>query len=813
MLYYGKLRGMFLRLLTVIGLVIVAVIPVRSWASAQKASTPAWVIRSLYTSEYGVSDPKGLAFSSEENTFFVLDGSANATLIEMGADPAGTRALSTVQDDPLNAAFDARTNSLFVFNRGTSELARVQADGKGSPTHFAVNALGVANPQGIAFGPEDGHLFVLDAENAQIVSVAPHSTRGFDVIEALRSNNVRRISLKKLGSGLRGIAYNPVNGHMYVSDPGRKKLHELTESGELVSSFDLAALEISNPSAMTFAPSVDNTDDPGTYDLFILDSGTTSRQADSGGKIVEISFQAPAALPPGTTLLPSTLVQIIDTSNASWNPSSPDPAGIDYFPLTGRLLISDSEVDEMRPYYAGANVFETTTSGSLEKTCDTTSFTGEPTGVAINPNNNHIFFAADYQDKLFEVSLGPDGIYCTADDTFTTTSLGTAYGVTDAEDVAYGNNTIFIAGGDDAEVFRIPLGPDGVAGGGDDGPMTHWDTAAMGFSDTEAIGFNQNAGTLFIASTRRPDRYLGETTTSGTLLRAYDLSFMPDEGNIRSDVTYAPSSQNPSVKNIYIVSRGVDNDDNRYENDGKIWEISIGSPPGGPTPTPTHTPTQTSTPTATQTATPTTPPSNLPGKASLITPSGTISSFSPAYTWNKVNAATWYYLWISKINGDGSVTTVHNKWYESSVVCGSSTCSITPAVTLGSGNYRWWIQTWNSFGYGPWSDAMNFSTPPLDAATLISPSGNILSTTPNYTWNKVTVSTWYYLWISRVNGDGSLTTVHTQWYESSVVCGSSTCSITPAVTLGSGNYRWWIQTWNTGSYGPWSGPTNFTVLP
>src|SRR5688572_27554304 len=104
MSYFHKLRGASLRLMMVIGLMIVSVIPVRSWASAQSASAPLRVVRSLYIREYGVNDPKGLAFSSEANTFFVLDGSTNVTLITMGEDPAGIRAVSEVQSDPLNAA-------------------------------------------------------------------------------------------------------------------------------------------------------------------------------------------------------------------------------------------------------------------------------------------------------------------------------------------------------------------------------------------------------------------------------------------------------------------------------------------------------------------------------------------------------------------------------------------------------------------------------------------------------------------------------------------------------------------------------------
>ena len=133
---------------------------------------------------------------------------------------------------------------------------------------------------------------------------------------------------------------------------------------------------------------------------------------------------------------------------------------MDYWPLTGRLLISDSEVEEMPSYFHGKNVYQSTTSGTLVSTCSTTSFSNEPTGVAINPNNNHIFFSDDNgsNDKVFEVSLGADGQYCTADDTVTITNVASLYGASDAEDVAYGNNTLFIAGGVDAEVYRIPLG-------------------------------------------------------------------------------------------------------------------------------------------------------------------------------------------------------------------------------------------------------------------------------------------------------------------------------------------------------------------
>jgi len=101
-----------------------------------------------------------------------------------------------------------------------------------------------------------------------------------------------------------------------------------------------------------------------------------------------------------------------------------------------------------------------------------------------------------------------------------------------------------------------------------------------------------------------------------------------------------------------------------------------------------------------------------PGVATLVSPSGITINTTPTYTWNTVAGATWYYLWVSKVNDDGSLTTVHTKWYDASLVCTGPTCSITPAgVTLSPGNYRWWIQTWNDAGYGPWSTKMDFSVP------------------------------------------------------------------------------------------------------
>jgi hypothetical protein len=190
-----------------------------------------------------------------------------------------------------------------------------------------------------------------------------------------------------------------------------------------------------------------------------------------------------------------------------------------------------------------------------------------------------------------------------------------------------------------------------------------------------------------------------------------------------------------------------------------------------------------------------------PVATTLISPSGTITTTTPTYTWNAVSNASYYLFWIN-----GSET-----WYTaSSAGCGSGTgtCSVTGSA-LAAGSYNtWYVRTWNSAGYGPWSSGMNFNVGVVvvlpTATTLISPSGTITTTTPTYIWNAVSNASYYLFWIN-----GSET-----WYTaSSAGCGSGTgtCSVTGSA-LAAGSYNtWYVRTWNSAGYGPWSSGMGFTI--
>jgi len=203
----------------------------------------------------------------------------------------------------------------------------------------------------------------------------------------------------------------------------------------------------------------------------------------------------------------------------------------------------------------------------------------------------------------------------------------------------------------------------------------------------------------------------------------------------------------------------------------------------------------------------------IPGKATLISPLGNTTTTTPVYTWNAVPSATWYQLWVN----DSATSPKIKAWYTAAQVgcaAGTGTCSVTPATALALGLGQWWIQTWNDSGDGPWSDVLQFTVVTGGApgkSTLVFPTGTITTTTPTYIWNAVSTATWYYL---LVNDSAGVPQIQAWYTVGQVGCatGSGLCSVTPGIGLTLGAGQWWIQTWNSNGYGPWSDPLNFTVI-
>jgi DNA-binding beta-propeller fold protein YncE len=595
-----------------------------SWAGVAPPDRPTalHLVRVIETNTMGVPNPVGLAFAPDSNTFMVLpahnpaqpaDGAADLTMITLLEEPVGVVHLAHAPADPLNMVFDSTADRLLLFDSASSELIEIKTRpvsllDPAILTRFAAQNLGVQAPRGMTRDPTSGRLFILDGAAPRFIRIDPatnqHGQIGFS------AGRVSHVDLAPLGlDDLHGLAFNSFNRHLYMISREQQQLYELTESGEFVAAHNLAPLRLRDPQAMVFAPSGDLTDDPALMSLYIADSGLSATEP-GRGSIVELSLTSPAQLDALVVAEPGVLVRTVNTYQ--WSPPSPDPMGIVYLPTVNRLLLSDSEVEESpATYFHGVNLFEVTLSGSLAGTSSTLAFSNEPTGLAFNPNSGHLFISEDDGKLIFEIGSGSDGQFFTSDDSRTSFSTQ-PFNSRDPEGVAFNswNGHLFIADGLNAEVYDIAPGAngrfDGAPPAGDD-TVSHFDTANRGLRDPEGIIFNSDTGTLYLVSSQKK---VFELTTAGGLVSMIDLAFL--NPGVLSGVAYGPGSGNPAAKSLYIIDRGVDNNDDENENDGKLYEIALGQPVATAIPTNTPTPTRMPSPTSTPTPIATLHPTPIP---------------------------------------------------------------------------------------------------------------------------------------------------------------------------------------------------------
>ena len=572
-------------------------------------------VRVMEADETGLTNPAGIAFSAKGNAFHIADArqvSSNRTdvvKVTQLATRSGLAQIAAAAQNPINMVFDNRFNRLLLLAAQGNQLVEVRPDTNGnlspsSITRYNVRDWGLQNPQGMTVDEETGTLFILDAASPRIVQVQPLVNGSFE------GASLSEIDLRSLGrSSLQGIAFEPSSGHFFVTDPTDQELYEVTSSGEAAATRDLAPFGLKDLQAMVFAPSGDQTDDPAQSSLYVADAGTASQ---SPGQIVELSLTA--AVEPSASTFTTSLVRT--TNLAAISPPSPDPSGITYVPSSNTLVIVDGEVEETAggiTHFQGANVWELTLLGNKVRTANistksptVTAMANEPTDIAWNPNNGHYFVTDDDAKRVYDLNPGGDGWIGTADDSWTFFST-TGVGSGDPEGIAFNpqNSHLFVADGHNAEVYEFNLAGSLV---------NQFDVQQYGIGDPEGIEFNAETGTLFTMSSNKATPVIAETTIDGTLLQTINIA--PANVETAAGLVFAPASNGSGVKRFYIVDRGIDNNDNPNIVDGKLYELTAPSFGPTPTPSQTFTPTSTFTP-GLPTATPTITPTSLPSGNSL----------------------------------------------------------------------------------------------------------------------------------------------------------------------------------------------------
>ncbi|MGE5250064.1 MAG: SdiA-regulated domain-containing protein, partial [Bacteroidota bacterium] len=634
---------------------------------------------------------------------------------------------------------------------------------------------------------------------------------------------VSQLSLPGL-SGVRGLAWDPGSGHLHVLSLTAQKLYELSERGQVVAERDLAGLGLKDPQGMVFAPSGDQTDDPAQQSLFLAESGLPAGTASvphnampsaaasqGSGQIVELTFLAPVAT--GPIDFTSSLVRTVDM--AAYSPPSPDPSGLTYLSGSNTLLMSDGEVEETKggiTHFQGANVWQIQLAGPVIRTANISKvpptvvpMTNEPTGTAFNPSNRHFYFSDDSSgDGIYDLNPGTDGLVGTSDDSWVSYDTH-AYGNNDAEGITFdtANNHLFVADGVNREIYEYTL----------TGALVHhFDVNQYGVIDPESVEYDASTDTLYVLS-NHGSLIIIQTSTDGQLIQTIDVS--DDNALAPAGLAYAPASDGSGLMRFYIVDRGVDNNTDPNEVDGRMYEMTA---PASGTPMPTFTPTATATKTPKPTATPTSTRTATPTKTATSTPTPTATRLvlqtpvlrSPAnkavlktvrtnFDWDNVAGATGYRIQLassakfSTLYVDANVATSYYKLSRD-----------LPRKTT----VYWRVRAFSSAASSLWSPVRSFTTGnPPSTPSLVSPANNALTTiyTPLLDWSNSSLpaGTTFYRYQIQISTASNFSTLYINVFPQGIT--NSQYRPTAKPLTPNTKYYWRVRAFNTaGEYSTWS---------
>ncbi|MGZ8161097.1 MAG: hypothetical protein ACXWT4_20170 [Methylobacter sp.] len=249
------------------------------------------IVRTLETNDVfgeaffraGKPDLSGVGFPPGAHTLLLLNrpaGHAGLALTSPPKNGNGEMARTLLEIyDPINIAFDSVSRGakgygsarLFILDAKPGELITIPAGPRDTMEpakikRFDARGFGIVNPQGMTVDPATGRLFVLEqgAGSPHLVIIQPKPGHQFAQAET------SQIALPSEMGNLRGIAFNPADGHLYLLSTEQQKLYKVNPEGKPVAYLGISGPQIGAAQGFVFAPSLDLTDQPSIFHLYLV---------------------------------------------------------------------------------------------------------------------------------------------------------------------------------------------------------------------------------------------------------------------------------------------------------------------------------------------------------------------------------------------------------------------------------------------------------------------------------------------------------------------------------------------------------------
>ncbi len=242
-------------------------------------------------------------------------------------------------NEPTGVGFNGSNGHLFFSDDNQKEIWEVVAGSDGRfgtsddvRTHFDTNAFGSGDPEGVAYGA--GVLWIADGVNAEVYRVAPGANGKFDGVAASGGDDqVTHFDTSALGVGdPEGVAYDAAAGQLLVVGKPATQVARVTTSGSLVEMIDVSAASAKKPAGLAYGP---GSLDPGVASLWIVARGLDNSDDpnENDGKLYEFALGGtppPTNLPPTLSAGPDRAIQLPATAPLDGSVSDdglPSPPG------------------------------------------------------------------------------------------------------------------------------------------------------------------------------------------------------------------------------------------------------------------------------------------------------------------------------------------------------------------------------------------------------------------------------------------------------------------------------------------------------
>ncbi len=165
-------------------------------------------------------------------------------------------------------------------------------------TSFSTTAFGSGDAEGVTYDTTRGHLFIADGLNAEVYQVLPGANGRFDGVPPAGDDQTAHFDTAGLGlPDPEGVEYNPDDDMLYICGHGVKKILETTLTGTLVQEIDVSFLPSSALSGLAYAPASTN---PSVKHLYIADRAVDNDPDpnENDGKVYEVTLPGEAPPPP-----------------------------------------------------------------------------------------------------------------------------------------------------------------------------------------------------------------------------------------------------------------------------------------------------------------------------------------------------------------------------------------------------------------------------------------------------------------------------------------------------------------------------------